>query len=539
MPARSSSFRWLAAFVLSAAAAWAQPPGGTPPSGRPQPDAPPASASGVVNNSVTSGPVERAHVMLRLFANGDQQSYGTFTDADGKFTLAQIPAGQYSIVVEKAGFVTPTGIGAPMNNVNLKPGDKTENLKLKLTPDGAIYGRVLDPEGEPVEGCQVSVQSTSMNRNSGTTDEKGRFRIGGLAPDKYTVLATLNDLPFPPETRTDGTTDTHLARTYFPGVLDLKSAQRVQVAPGAEVTGIDIHLIAAPIVQVSGKVTDIPPGSQVAVQVVTPQPNGGSMSNQTPVKADGTFQIWRMDPGKYSLIAVVQQSGMSRTQSAPFEIDVGSANIEHIELRLIAPFDLTGQIAYDDAKARYQPDPKMPPGRGVATRRLMFRGDSSTGFSGPAPNPAELADDDSFTVERVTAGRYHLSVTWGAYVKSVRVGNQETEGDILDVHNGAAGAISITLSSVTAQVSGTVSDSSGPVPGAHVGLINDVQHSLQRAVADANGNYKIGNLRPGKYRILAADDDTLSAAMRATDDEKIETIEIHAGDNLTKNLTKQ
>jgi len=534
----------LAAMAMAASAALAQIPAGN--MQRPQaPDGPPATVSGAVNNSVTSAPIARAHVVLRIYASGGgMQSYGAVTDGDGKFTIAQLPSGNYTITLEKAGFVMPDRIGSASTNLRVRPGDKQEDLKLKLTPAGSISGRVLGPDGEPVEGCSVMAQMTGMNGSGGpslSTDEKGHYRIGALRPGKYTVQASSNDVPFPAEIRTDGTRDVHLARTYFPSAVDLKEAQRIDVAPGAEVTGIDIHLIGMPVVSVSGKVTGIPAGAQASVQVMRPQ-QGGSM-NQTRVKSDGTFQIWRLDPGRLNLVAVVQQSGMARPQSAPFGIDVGSSDIEHVELRIIEPFDITGQIAYDDADARYKPNPKLPAPRGVPARRITLTvdSDSNAGYGISDRGQHEISEDDTFTVEKMTPGRYHVAVSWGAYVKSVRIGSKETEGDLLDLGDGPAGPITVTLSSVTAQISGTVTDANGPAPRVRVALlpVKGAPGVYITGLADANGNYKIANVTPGKYKIVAADDDTIFAMPRISEDEKSEVLEIHAGENLAKNLTKQ
>ena len=535
----------LAAMAL-ASAAWAQVVTLPGPSASHQ-DGPPASVSGVVSNSTTSAPIERAHVMLQAPAAGGRlQSYGTFTDTDGKFTLAQIPAGNYTVRVEKTGFVAPTGgFGGQSNSLNLRPGDKSEGLKLKLQPAGSISGRVLDPDGEPVEGCTVGLQQATGMGNSATTDEKGRYRIGGLAPGKYLVGATSNNnmFPFAPEIRTDGTKEIHLAATYFPGVTDAKSAQRVSVGPAAEVTGIDIRLVATPIISVSGKVTSIPAGGKASVQAMRPMPNGGySGFSGSSVKPDGTFQLWNLDPGKYYLVAAVENQGnmRSRTQSAPFEIDVAGANIEHLELRLIAPFDVAGQVVYDDPSARNPaPNPSQPAPRNVQTLRIMLRPDSSGGFGGyGGSQPTEIGDDDSFTLKAISAGSYHVAVMGpGIFVKSVRQGPAETEGDFLDVRNGPAGPITVTVSNHGAQISGTVSDANGPVANARVAIRGVSSQMQMGAAADRNGVYTIKNLPPGKYKIIAADDDAFQRLN--ADDENAEVLDLHVGDNVTKNLTKQ
>jgi hypothetical protein len=123
---------------------------------------------------------------------------------------------------------------------------------------------------------------------------------------------------------------------------------------------------------------------------------------------------------------------------------------------------------------------------------------------------AEIGADDSFRLERVPAGRYRVEL-WGhdAFVKSLRLGAVETEGDILDVRNGAGGgALTLMLSTATGDIEGTVRDSKGPVAGAMVLVMRDAGGFSSSTVTDAGGRYLLPGLRPGTYKLLAADDRT-------------------------------
>jgi len=484
-----------------------------------------ASVSGVVTNTVTGAPILRAHVRLQHFANGAQESYVALTNAEGKFALDHLPAGSYGITVEKTGFVA-----SPDNDLNspveLGASDKNDTLKLALIPGGSIAGRILDPEGEPVAECSVGLQSSEGVGVGGVqTDDRGTFRIGGLAPGKYRVVASPNQLPLPPEIRTDGTKEVHFGRTYFPGVLDSKSAQRVQVGPGAEVSGIEIHLVATPMISVSGKVTGIPDGSRAEVGLQEAAPGsdvtfGGGTFQQGLVKGDGSFHFWRLEPGRYSLSGAVPNQGggfQNRLQSGPVEIQVAASDIEGIELRLMGPFDISGQVTADDAEIlhpHFTGEEKHAPHRQIALRNVHIGG---------MPIQGEIADDDSFTLEKVLPGRYRVSVFWGPYVKSVRLGSNETEGDILDVSNGAAGPVTFTLSVQTGSISGTVSDANGPAAGAQVTLSAEM-HPLETTMTDKDGKYQFESVQPGKYKIAAGDGDP-------------ENIVVRGGEKLTKDLT--
>jgi hypothetical protein len=360
------------------------------------------------------------------------------------------------------------------------------------------------------------------------------------------VIAFPQTLPFPPEIRSDGTPDIHYAATYYGDSLTGKSAQRLEVKSGAEMSGIDIHLVRTPIVTVSGKIVGLPAGSKGAfIQATSPDGNGAQQGASA--KADGSFEMWRLDPGKYTLVAsVMGQSPQTRLQSAPLDIEVANANLEHLELRMIPAFDISGQMRFEDDQARQpQPPPSRPgqqppavPGQ-LPPRRLQLREEPTGQYLN-----ADIAADDSFTLERVQPGRHHVAITWASgFVKSVRVGSTETEGDILDVRNGPAGPVTVLVSSNFCEVSGTVSDSKGPVTGGSVVLAPaEGVPSFHIAPVDANGNYREAGIAPGKYRLLAVEDPSAVMANRGAglDDyeDSIENLDLRAGDKISKDLKR-
>jgi hypothetical protein len=258
----------------------------------------PASLSGTVANSVTGAPVLRAHVSVRN-SGGSQQQYGAVTNGEGKFVMTQLPPGDYTVSVERAGFVMQRNqAGMGVTDVKLSSGDKKENFKLTLVPTGAIGGRVLDAAGEPMQNARVTAERGGESE-SASADDKGQFRIGGLRPGKYRIKAAPQTMPLPPETRTDGTSDVNYSPTYYPDSLAEKQAAQVEVQAAAELTDIDIRMVRTPIVSVSGKVSGLPAGSRNAsIDVQRAYGMGGSTQPGSIVKPDGTFAIWRLDPGK-------------------------------------------------------------------------------------------------------------------------------------------------------------------------------------------------------------------------------------------------
>jgi hypothetical protein len=520
-----------------------------------------ATVTGSVTNSLTGEPILRAHVLLRISVqenpdtNPSPQAYGALTSREGTFTISRLPPGRYTVSADRIGFVPPAVMlangGATGNAmITLGPGEKKEDLKLTLTPTGAITGRVLDSSGEPVPN--VAVQAEGGNGSQGaTTDEQGRYRIGSLRPGKYRVLASPQQLSFGMEIRTDGTKEAHYSATYYPDALVRASAHRLDVTPAAQLRGIDIRLVTMPVVSVSGKVVGLAPGNMRAGIWVTPAGDqhysGGA---QDPVKADGTFTISRLGPGKYALVAISVGPGPQRgLASAPVEIEVAGSNIEHLELRMIPPFEVGGQLRFDDERARF-PHPPQPPSQPPAAQppipRRQIRLDGAAGYMSHDLS-TDVGADDTFTLEKVPPGRYHVQLLWGpGYVRSVSVGTTETEGDILDAANGLAGAVTVWVSMSTCDVSGTVNGPSGPAAGAHVVMVPVTagRNFLRSVSTRPDGTYTIAGLPPGKYKLAAADDDfypnPAQPDVAFEDYESVaETIDLRPGDKVTRDLKRK
>jgi len=513
--------RWLALFATACALAAQTAPE-------------PASVSGTVTNSLTGEPILRAHVMLRCSAGDGQrreQIYGALTNEKGEFSIAPLPPGNCSAGAERVGFV-PSNRWEPFP---LTSGAHKTEVKVALTPTGAIAGRVVNSAGDPVEGVTVMVEAMG-NTSADATGDKGEFRIGGLRPGKYRVKAAPQVMPFPPEIRTDGTIEQHDTITYYPDSVDAKTAMRLEVKAGAEVTGVEIKLAHTPAVSVSGTVTGIPPG--VKGVMVQAQPSGHTVN----VKGDGTFTLWQVSPGKNTLHA--QHWGPEQLMSAPVDVEVAGANVEHVELRIVPPFPIAGEVRFEDEQAREAPQPPVRPdgtpmrAPAAAPRRVyLYPLDSQMVQMGNGL----LTADDSFTIERLQPARYRVEVQGvSGFVRSVRAGSTETEGEILDVRSGAPGPVTLSLSSNFCEISGTVSNPSGPLTGATVMLVTAAgQTQVQHARSDST-TYKF-RVPPGKYKLAIVDDNALSWGREGPDleDYNPESVEVSAGDKVTKDLVQR
>jgi hypothetical protein len=196
------SASWLSLAVSAARAPEQQPVPAFPVQPRDgAPGSHPVTGTSTVRGVVTSAgqPVADARVMISGGRAGPPRS--AVTDDRGRFTVASLPAGQYTINASKAGHVNVSwgqrrygGMGRPLH---LRDGE-TREVALELPRAGVITGMVVTERGEPAIGTHVqALQFTFMNgqrvpRPTGgsSTDDRGLYRIHSLQPGEYVVCAT-------------------------------------------------------------------------------------------------------------------------------------------------------------------------------------------------------------------------------------------------------------------------------------------------------------------------------------------------------------
>ena len=114
------------------------------------------------------------------------------TDAQGKFRLAGLPAGGLHLQA-----LSKSDLAARKDGVRVRKGEEAE-ADLKLRPGTAVSGTVIE-EGtrHPVAGARVSAYAAAgfarfarrRAERATRTDARGRFRLAGLAPSRYTIEA--------------------------------------------------------------------------------------------------------------------------------------------------------------------------------------------------------------------------------------------------------------------------------------------------------------------------------------------------------------
>jgi hypothetical protein len=130
----------------------------------------------------------------------------------------------------------------------------------------------------------------------GSTDDRGQFRLFGIAPGKYYVSARYRDW----QTENEG--DSTYPPIYFPGTPNAQEAARIEVVAGGQLSGIDISLAETKAFSISGKVfrSDGKPAVEAMLSNMRMDDGdwGGWMSRGGVVDAEGNFKLGGLLPGR-------------------------------------------------------------------------------------------------------------------------------------------------------------------------------------------------------------------------------------------------
>ncbi len=439
------------------------------------------------------------------------KTFTATTDGAGKFRFEKVDPGVYYLKAKRAGFVDgsyqPKGGGAE-GEMRLSAGQEMTGLVFRLVPQGAISGRVLDEEGEPVPEATVSAMkySYAAGRRRLTpagmerTDDRGQFRLGKLPPGKYFLCAELmriDPMGLAPPAPADGSPETAYVATYYPGTLDLSQAARVEVGPGGDVAGFNIRLQKSRVVRVKGKLAlaDAAPGQITQIMVMPGGGRIGGMSMTMVSDPEGKFELTNLQPGNYTVM-VMRMSGSNPTVNIQ-PLVVPSQGLQDVKLGNQPEGTIQGSIMVEgDAKIPLKGFSIMlAPGEGLSVMPVTGTADENGGF----------------TLKHLAAAPYDLALTsvpGGAYVKSVAFNGRDAMGKELECPPGGNATLRIVLGTDGGQVEATVSREDKAVSDATVVLLPaepDRRHeeAVRKGSTDAAGKTTLKDIPPGDYLAFA------------------------------------
>ncbi|HVW09762.1 MAG TPA: carboxypeptidase-like regulatory domain-containing protein [Bryobacteraceae bacterium] len=422
--------RVLLAFLFAATAAFAQPE---------------CSASGVVVNSVNGEPLPRATVNMG-------RALVATTDEIGKWIAGHLSCGKLNLTAARQTFLP----GRSMQ-VELTAGTEAHNIRLELTPQAAITGRIVDQYGDPVANAPVLAKRSQIVDGEreygpsagGSTNDIGEYRIAALPAGSYLIC-----------TGEQCATPMTIAAGYS-GVADFR------LGP---VTSR--HL--------TGKVSGVPDGIRVQLTLTS-----DTATLTAPVGPDGEFEL-SAPPGTYTLLGTAYYGAdqlIGRTQ-----LSVADRDIDGLALHLDAGFEIAGTVRIISR----QKSPIDASKVGVTLFQIVQGRPNG-------PRIAWNSDRTSFTATDMMPGLYRLNVSTppGLHVERVTAGGADITDTETQITSGFP-AIEIVLSDGGGTIEGTAAPESGII------VLQGNRHWILRAGKD--GHFRSDGFSAGDYRISAWED---------------------------------
>lgn len=335
--------------------------GQTPPRGARPALAPTGTAEVSVLVTTAGDPAEPLrHATVGLQAGELEVPFLGLTDDEGRVVFRELPAGSYSLLAIKPGYVrTYYGSAQPGRGpgtaVSVGDGQRIGALRLRMVRGSVITGVLRNAAGRPAPNQSVFAvavrtvngerQAIAASESIGmmgladdsnrtvTTDDRGVYRIFGLPPGDYLVsvpafgagssevrqmiaaelawadravaagaaAAVSSEAPPP-------TPPVSYSPVYYPGTAVPADAIVISLGPGEERGGVDFAMQFVPTARVTGRVVDAAgrPQPALTVSLRPARPDALDLFSALTTSTgrtgqEGTFTIAGVKPGAYTL----------------------------------------------------------------------------------------------------------------------------------------------------------------------------------------------------------------------------------------------
>ena len=466
------------------------------------PLAKPARMEGVLLDDRYLRPLKRGFVVLK--PTGAGRALSGETDEAGKFAIEGIESGEYTIEARRDGFISAYwgrrgGLRMP-RIFRVFNGQELLDITFRLEPWSAVEGKIRFDDGEPAFGVPIILYRKQYFRGrlqyqpSGSTrsNDRGEYRIAGLAPGSYIIAAIYNKPVKPKNPEGDPNeipaTEWSYATTYYTSGLSLNDAVPVKLESGRELTGLDIFLGQVRAVRVRMRVTDSCTGlvsSKANVQLYRMDESGQPV---VPVNADvmavgGTYTVRGLGPGQYTIAASSDAppdcAGPLRDRKV---IAVSDYPIDGLELNLTSPVAAKFDLSSDG------------PGFSRNDSAVFgFHLEARSGLpGGNVPLDKQRAPANQYMAFLDSHEEYDLVV-------DRKPANTYLKGPLRVTGNDR-----IQIGTKGATLTGSImNEKREPIPGATLTLIPDPAKDRFQRYAEAYSNelglYGVDGLSPGKY----------------------------------------
>lgn len=477
--------------------------------------------AGVVVSGASGQPIEGAEVYLHQNGSSNPASE-TVTDAQGRFSFANLVDGRFLLSATRRGYVQWTyeehgGIStAIVTGENLD----TTGIVFPLPPLASIYGTVTEDSGDPVPNAGLllfrqSPLNPDERQNAGArgADEMGNFEIPELAPGVYYLCASgvpwyrpRNQQPAAGDGQQRSPLDVAYPVNCFSDSGDPAGAEPITVRPGDHIqTNLVLHAVPAMHVTIQvprpeeGKGFVSPMLRQNIFGFSQPVGMGGWAANQFEAADSGSLQdpidrgpmtmvVTGVAPGQYDL----QLVGGGPDNMRHGSVDLSSNDLS-IDASSLASYPvITGKVIVTGGA-----------GLSASNLSLISSDGEPTGFS-------RVSADGSFRMSNIPAGSYQIVLrgSAGLSVFQLRINGKAADGFNISV--GSAPLDLTVIAAVSnASASGSVQRNGKPASGVFVLLAPDDPRASFAAwfpnQSDSDGSFVFEHVLPGAYHAVAVE----------------------------------
>ena len=443
----------------------------------------------------------------------------TTTDHDGFYRLSNVAAGTYDLVAYAPAFVMATGDNPTTKTVIVGADEDVGDIDFSLLRGGVITGKVTDADGRAVIQQQVyiyrieafnqqSQQRPIFTMGRSQTDDRGVYRIFGIAPGRYKVAAGRSDESF--ITPVGGSRASY-KQVFHPDVTDQAKATIIEVSEGSEASNVDITLGSVlQMFSASGRVVDGEKGLPVTNLRFGLQRSVGQRFELVPTtvvsNTQGDFIAEGLIPGKYSVYIFPNQNVELRSDAFSFEIS--DQDVSGLTVRLASGATITGIVALENEdKLALQRLSRLQ-------LRAFVRASGGDGFGNSSQS--SIGPDGSFRLAALSAGtaNFMLGSPMGPPAKGFNIARIERDGIVmprgLEIKEGEQiTGVRVIVSHGNAGVKGVVKIENGSLPeGARIFVRVRKQGENPVMIippqVDARGQFLIEELPPGIYELTVS-----------------------------------
>ncbi len=439
---------------------------------------------GTVTEQRTGYILSRADVTLEQVPNIGQPIRTARTRENGQFSFGMVPPGSYLLKVTRRGFM-PLQYGQrrwdAAGTVIKVIGDEVITVTAPMLRYGAIAGIVRDANEVGIPDQDVAAYTSAQPPilvERGKSDERGIFRIGELVPGTYLVRST-----------GDIDEDRSYLPTFSRQTVRAEDARAVTVYPDEDTPDADIRPVEGRLFSLSGTVP-LPRIGEFTVTVTLASDLGRLSSNGT------AFHFPALAPGHYEILVEAREAPPGTRVLAGYTDVLVERDITNFALNLNALNSLLFLI--DGA------GPAVSPTALVRRKDYAGLGPVQT-FSVGGRTGVPLAPG-RWEVMILPPRGYYVSAFGGPQNPAARPDGWN------EINVGFLSRVSAAISGGPAAVHGAVRQAGQAAAGVPVFIEGWDPNTRNRMVdlretrTDAMGNYRLDNLAPGDYRVLATFD---------------------------------